>query len=211
MKVALTIVAICSVTALAVTQIGQADSTQTKRVDNVFVSNNGACDVYYDDGTMQSCREPGKPPAPRTFRGKTAKYWFVAWKKRIQVQRQISRSNKTLRAQLTLAHKRNRGLRSMANIPYGSAYAIALAATAYRQSYTDMIRVANCESPGLDPTLVNDQPIYNGEHATGLFQFIPSTWASTPYAGYNIFDPYANSLAAGWMWSVGRRGEWACK
>lgn len=75
----------------------------------------------------------------------------------------------------------------------------------------DFIRVAECESPGLSPTLRNDTPIYNGEHATGLFQFIPSTWASTPFARFDIYNGWANAMAAAWMWSVGRRGEWACR
>ena len=45
----------------------------------------------------------------------------------------------------------------------------------------------------------------------GLFQFVPSTWASTPYANEDIFDAYASANAAGWMWSVGRRNEWVCQ
>jgi hypothetical protein len=91
-----------------------------------------------------------------------------------------------------------------------SRYAIHLAAIAYRQSESDMLRVANCESPGLIPTLVNRTP-HRGEHATGLFQFLPSTWRSTPYGHLNIFDPVVNALATGWMWTNGRRGEWACQ
>jgi len=35
-------------------------------------------------------------------------------------------------------------------------------------------------------------------------------WATTPWAGDNIYDPVANANAAAWMWSVGRRGEWVC-
>lgn len=82
---------------------------------------------------------------------------------------------------------------------------IYAAADAYGQSREDMLRVATCES-GLDPT--NVTPPYD---ASGLFQFLPSTWASTPYADQDIFDPVASSYAAAWMWSVGRRGEWVCQ
>lgn len=92
-----------------------------------------------------------------------------------------------------------------------SLEALRLASVAYGQSYTDLLRVANCESPGLSPNLVNTKPVWNGEHATGLMQFLPSTFASTPYRRENIFSPYSNALAAGWMWANGRRGEWACK
>jgi soluble lytic murein transglycosylase-like protein len=68
-----------------------------------------------------------------------------------------------------------------------------------------MLRVARCES-NLDP--YNVTPPYS---ASGLFQFLPGTWASTPYANDDIFDPVANANAAGWMWSVGRRNEWVCQ
>lgn len=47
--------------------------------------------------------------------------------------------------------------------------------------------------------------------ASGLFQFLTSTFASTPYgkAGMSIWSPCASSLAAGWMHQNGRGGEWA--
>ncbi len=82
---------------------------------------------------------------------------------------------------------------------------IYAAADAYGQSRADMLRVADCES-NLVPTAVN--PTSN---ASGLFQFIPSTFASTPYANQNIFDPVASANAAGWMWANGRRNEWECQ
>ena len=47
--------------------------------------------------------------------------------------------------------------------------------------------------------------------ASGLFQFLPSTWRSTPFGYLSIFDPYANALAAGWMHSAGRGREWVCR
>lgn len=82
---------------------------------------------------------------------------------------------------------------------------ITAAAQRYGQSPAAMIAVAQCES-SLNPNA------YNGEYgASGLFQFLPSTWATTPYANANIFDPYASANAAAWMWSVGRRGEWVCQ
>ncbi|MFL5759629.1 MAG: SH3 domain-containing protein [Thermomicrobiales bacterium] len=81
---------------------------------------------------------------------------------------------------------------------------IYAAADAYGQDRAAMLQVAQCESV-LDPNAFNP---YSG--ASGLFQFLPSTWASTPFAGDNIFDPWASANAAAWMWSVGRRGEWVC-
>jgi hypothetical protein len=47
--------------------------------------------------------------------------------------------------------------------------------------------------------------------ASGLYQFLTSTFASTPYgqAGMSIWSPCAQSMAAGWMHQNGRGGEWA--
>jgi len=51
----------------------------------------------------------------------------------------------------------------------------------------------------------------NGTHI-GLFQFLPSTYATTPYAGRgSIWSAKWNSLAAAWMQRVGRGNEWTCQ
>jgi uncharacterized protein YraI len=81
---------------------------------------------------------------------------------------------------------------------------IYAAADKYGQSREDMLRVAKCES-NLDPYAVNPSGSY------GLFQFIRSTWKSTPYGKEDIFDPEANAMAAGWMWKQGRKSEWVCQ
>jgi uncharacterized protein YraI len=78
------------------------------------------------------------------------------------------------------------------------------AADKYGQSRDDMLRVAQCES-NLDPYAVNPSGSY------GLFQFIRTTWRSTPYGDQDIFDPEANAKAAAWMWSQGRKSEWVCQ
>ena len=44
--------------------------------------------------------------------------------------------------------------------------------------------------------------------ASGLYQFLTSTWGSTPYRHMSIWSPCASSLAAGWMHQNGRGGEW---
>ncbi len=81
---------------------------------------------------------------------------------------------------------------------------ITAAANRYGQSPSAMLAVARCES-NLNPNAIN-----RSSNASGLFQFLPGTWKTTPYASSSIFDPYANANAAAWMWSVGRRGEWVC-
>jgi hypothetical protein len=83
------------------------------------------------------------------------------------------------------------------------AEAISLAGATY--GFADTLwRKARCEST-LDPNAKN------GSEASGLFQFLPSTWASTPFARFSVFSPYANALAAGWMHAQGRGGEWVCR
>jgi uncharacterized protein YraI len=81
---------------------------------------------------------------------------------------------------------------------------IYAAADRYGQSREDMLRVAQCES-NLNPYAVNPSGSY------GLFQFIRSTWKSTPYGDQDVFNPRANANAAGWMWSQGRKSEWVCQ
>lgn len=82
---------------------------------------------------------------------------------------------------------------------------IQQAAAAYGQNPDDMIRVARCES-SLNPRAVDPAGLYHG-----LFQFVPSTFAGTPYGGQDIYDPWANAHAAAWMWSEGRKSEWVCQ
>jgi hypothetical protein len=96
--------------------------------------------------------------------------------------------------------------------PGGSGYSedqivgmINEAADNYGQSRVDMLRVARCES-GLDP-----QAVGGGGAYYGLYQFVPSTFAGTPYGKYDIFDPWANANAAGWMWAQGKKDEWVCQ
>ena len=79
------------------------------------------------------------------------------------------------------------------------------AARKYGQSKSAMIRVARCES-GLDPCAYNRKGPYHG-----LYQYLKSTWRSTPYRDRDIYDPKAQAMATGWMWKKGRKNEWACK
>ncbi len=82
---------------------------------------------------------------------------------------------------------------------------IYAAADRYGQPREDMLRVARCES-NLNPRARNAS-----SGASGLFQFLPSTWQTTPYRDQDIFDPWASANAAGWMWANGRRNEWSCQ
>jgi soluble lytic murein transglycosylase-like protein len=68
-------------------------------------------------------------------------------------------------------------------------------------------RVAWCESryqPGA----------YNRwSAASGLYQFLPSTFAATPQgrAGLSVFDPYANAAAAAWLYQRAGGRPWSCR
>lgn len=92
-------------------------------------------------------------------------------------------------------------------------YAIRLASIVYGVPRRDMLTVARCESPGLNPFLQHPT-----SRAAGLFQFLPSTWAG-PWgakkfaaSGFSVWDPVANALAAAYI--VDRDGgwfQWTCK
>ncbi len=69
----------------------------------------------------------------------------------------------------------------------------------------EAVEVGRCES-GFNPNAVNRQ-----SGAVGLFQFLPSTWGSTPYADQSPFDPEANIQAAYWLWQWQGWRPWACK
>jgi len=71
------------------------------------------------------------------------------------------------------------------------------------QSYTSRVAcIIRVESRG-DPTA------HNRSGASGLGQFLPGTWASTPQgrAGLSVYNPDANRAAINWMISVGRASE----
>jgi resuscitation-promoting factor RpfB len=94
--------------------------------------------------------------------------------------------------------------------PAGDVQAIIIAAAArWGADANQLLRVARCES-GFNPNA------YNGLFgASGVFQFIPSTWArNSPRAGYagaSVFDAVANVNTAAMMFAEGQAGQWSCK
>lgn len=66
-------------------------------------------------------------------------------------------------------------------------------------------RIAVCES-SLDPRAVNPD-----SGTKGLFQFKDGTWAGTPEAGRDPFDPATNARAAAWLYQTYGPGQWECK
>jgi regulator of protease activity HflC (stomatin/prohibitin superfamily) len=67
------------------------------------------------------------------------------------------------------------------------------------------INVAYCESR-YHPNSVNTD-----SGASGLFQFMPSTWGGTPWASQSPFDPVANAQAAAWLYNRYGPGRWTCQ
>lgn len=65
-------------------------------------------------------------------------------------------------------------------------------------------RIPGCES-GWDPYAQNPSG------SSGLYQFMPGTWATTPYAHRSIWSARWQAAAARWMIVVaGRAREWVC-
>lgn len=67
------------------------------------------------------------------------------------------------------------------------------------------LRVMACESGG-DPYADNPRST-----AAGLYQFLASTWAATPYAASSVYDPTSNVAAAAWLWSRQGWTPWVCQ
>jgi hypothetical protein len=108
-------------------------------------------------------------------------------------------------ARYLAAHRRVRVLTRVLRYHATTRDAITLACSVYG-SCTTLWRRAACETGGTFSPFA-----HNRSGASGLFQFLPSTWATTPFGGLSIWNPYANALAAGWMQAHGRGGEWVCR
>jgi hypothetical protein len=136
-----------------------------------------------------------------TFRGRTAEQWYA----RAVVRRE---QRDDLQQRLTKRVRQIRRLeRQLATRPYGSQYAIRLAASTFHVPEAEMRAVASCETGGTYDRYAQNR----SSTASGLFQFLDSTWASQGLAGFSVFDPVANALAAARI--VAREGwsQWSCK
>ncbi|MDQ3694770.1 MAG: hypothetical protein M3464_14265 [Chloroflexota bacterium] len=85
---------------------------------------------------------------------------------------------------------------------------IRQAARRYDQSYKKMLCVARCESTGsrsLEACAYNPTGPWHG-----MFQYLRSTWRTTPYHKKSMYHPKFAALATGWMWKERRQNEWSC-
>ena len=55
----------------------------------------------------------------------------------------------------------------------------------------------------------NTRPNTSGSGAVGAWQFMPGTFASTPFGHLDIGRVDVQAMAAAWMWANGRRNEWS--
>jgi hypothetical protein len=127
----------------------------------------------------------------RTFQGKDVDWWA---RRAVQARKDANkRADTIVRLKRTLAHSPT------------LTEAIALATTVYRASAADLWRRGRCESHFR-------RYARNASGASGYWQFLPSTWASTPFARFSIWSVYAQAFAAAWMMGPAHRsGEWSCR
>ena len=124
--------------------------------------------------------------------------WAQRWR---QSERLLDASRARVRQLETALHRQRRILLGRPHV----VEAINLTCAVYGYCAT-LWRRARCETGGTFSARA-----YNATSgASGLFQFLPSTWRSTPFARFSVWSPIANALAAGWMHANGRGGEWSC-
>lgn len=80
---------------------------------------------------------------------------------------------------------------------------IARAALRYDQSRSEAYYIAHRESR------YNWRVTNSSSGAAGLFQFMPRTWAYTPYRNHSRYHPRWAALAAMWMWKRGYKSHWS--
>jgi hypothetical protein len=132
-----------------------------------------------------------------TYQGKSAHWWA---KRAIQARKDANVRGSTIKV-----------LRRQLEHDPSVQESIKLATMIYpRFSECRAWRIIKHESwMTADPLHAYNPQSVGGSHATGLYQFLTSTFHSTPFGVMDIYSPYVQSLAAGWMHQNGRGGEWA--
>lgn len=138
----------------------------------------------------------------QTYQGKTIRWWAD---RTVKARREANASALEVK-QLRRTLKHSPSVRE----------AVEIATTAYPElTQSRAWCIIGHESKGYVYAR-NRSAVWNGEHATGLFQFLPSTFHSTPYGKYSIYSPYAQAMAAGYAhkmgWGFGHGGwTWTCR
>jgi Transglycosylase SLT domain len=129
-------------------------------------------------------------PVEKTYQGKPVRWWA---ERAVQARRDANARRLTI-------HRLRQTLHHSVTI----AESVRIAAITY-PAFTEHRAwcIINHESGG-NPYAKNPSST-----ASGLYQFLTSTFHSTPYGQMSIWSPLAQSLAAGWMHQNGRGREWA--
>ncbi len=72
-----------------------------------------------------------------------------------------------------------------------------------------MLRIMTCESHGNASVVSNF--VINGEHPTGLFQFLPATWRANGGTDDNILDGSIQVKIAAKKMAKDGTSAWQCK
>jgi len=124
-----------------------------------------------------------------------------------ELQQGMARYQAELKVQAAVKAEADR-IASLSNHPPPPAYIAKIINDAFSplgsRAVQWAINVAYCESR-YHPNSVNST-----SGASGLFQFLPSTWGGTPWASQSPFDPVANAQAAAWLYKTYGPGRWSC-
>ncbi len=161
--------------------------------------------------TPTSWGDPGYPSGPEkvyvtvtepaTFQSKPIRWWarHAVANRRALNERTRQRDHANLRLRHAKQTIRRQALLARRRYAPTVALAVAYARAVYG---IDQGRRVHCES-------TDNVYASNGSHF-GILQFAPSTWRTTPFARFSIYDPVAQALAGGWMVRAGRSSEWSC-
>ena len=124
-----------------------------------------------------------------------------------ELQQGMARYQAELKVQAAVKAEADR-IASLSNHPPPPAYIAKIINDAFSplgsRAVQWAINIAYCESR-YHPNSVNTD-----SGATGLFQFMASTWSGTPYASKSRLDPVANAFAAAWLYKTYGPGRWSC-
>lgn len=140
--------------------------------------------------------------------GEAVRTWLVRFVDGIESTRSLA-SETVVRAPVDEVRRVGTRARPVPPAPAEIERIIRDAAARWGADPAQLLRVAWCESR-FNPLAFN--PSAND---SGLFQFIPGTWAANApragYAGASPFDAVASANTAAMMFSMGQARQWTCK
>jgi hypothetical protein len=139
---------------------------------------------------------------PQTHLGLTAEQWHARAVTRTKERNRVRGEVRMLTRHIAYMQRIKRKAWTR-----DATYAINLAASVFGVSRSEMWSVASCETGGTFSPFARNR----SSSASGLFQFLDSTWASQGIAGFSVYDPVANALGAARI--VARQGwrQWSCQ